>query len=272
MSAKLPNAAPLWPSLLGNLRGGLSPLRRNGDQRRRKCWATFLQGGGNVGRRYFDGAGSVFAPPQSTPRAGRERMVADQLGEGAFRRLFRGYVFAGLKQSDGRKNPPARNSRAQQGIGRVFSSIRPAVFLHSGGTQTKRGEIVGRRSRFGRGGSVFAPPESTTRAEKKSIMADRLDDGPRWQRRRGFWFRGLDCPYGKETKKRETSERSAVSGESSPRFGRNRGQGRRNSWATSVFLESRLCFRAAGVDLSSGRNKHRRRNCAKGHFGSIAIA
>ena len=37
---KLHNAAPYCATLLGYLRGGIFPLRRNGDQRRRNSWAT----------------------------------------------------------------------------------------------------------------------------------------------------------------------------------------------------------------------------------------
>ena len=75
--------------------------------------------------------------------------------------------------------------------------IYAAVFSHSGGTEAKGGEIGGRRCYFSRVGSVFAPPESTCRAEQKPIMANHLARAPRWQCRLGFFAAGVDRPYGK---------------------------------------------------------------------------
>ena len=41
-SAKLLNAAPLWETLLGNLRAGIFPLRRTANEGRGKTWASML--------------------------------------------------------------------------------------------------------------------------------------------------------------------------------------------------------------------------------------
>ena len=72
-----------------------------------------------------------------------------------------------------------------------------AVFPHSGGPRTKGGKIAGRRCYFSRVGSVFAPLESTCRAEQTPIMASHFGRAPRWQCRRGYFSAGVDCPYGK---------------------------------------------------------------------------
>ena len=71
-----------------------------------------------------------------------------------------------------------------------FLGFYAAVFPHSGGPETRGDEIVGRQCYLSRVGSVFAPPESTCRAEKEPTTADR------WQCRLGFLSAGVDCPYG----------------------------------------------------------------------------
>ena len=77
-----------------------------------------------------------------------------------------------------------------------YSEICAAVLSHLGGTETKGGEVVGRRCYFSRVGSVVALPESTRRAETKPIMANRVGRAPRWQCRFGYLSAGVGCPYG----------------------------------------------------------------------------
>ena len=55
-------------------------------------------------------------------------------------------------------------------------------------------------------------------------------------------------------------------------FRQNKNRARGNFRATPLFRRSRLRFCSAGVDLSSGTNKRRRRTRAKGFFGCVAIA
>ena len=87
-------------------------------------------------------------------------------------------------------------------------------------------------------------------------------------------------PIRKKTNEREKSERSAVLGKSSRIFTRRHipAQAERKPSAAkspngvAVSTESALFSCSAVVDLSSGKNKRRRRNRAKGPVGSNAIA
>ena len=68
--------------------------------------------------------------------------------------------------------------------------------------------------------------EPTRQAEGETIMANRMDHAPRWQRRIGYSPGGVACRYAKETNVRGTSERSAVVGESPRIFTRRRASTR----------------------------------------------
>ena len=66
----------------------------------------------------------------------------------------------------------ARNPHTQSRSVRLSSDIFAAVFLHSGGTEAKGDEIVGRRCRVGRADSAFATPDSPSRKERTNIGED----------------------------------------------------------------------------------------------------
>ena len=61
----------------------------------------------------------------------------------------------------------------------VACDIRPVVLLHSVESQISGGDIEERTSHLGRPTFVFAPPESTSRAEGTPTMGEKSDERPR---------------------------------------------------------------------------------------------
>ena len=85
-----------------------------------------------------------------------------------------------VTRSPGQKKPqPARNTPAKRRDGSVACDICQVVLSHSGGSHISGGNVIGQTCRSGRFALVFAPPESTHRAEKTPRMAEKSDELPR---------------------------------------------------------------------------------------------
>ena len=70
-----------------------------------------------------------------------------------------------------RRRRQARNARTRLRLVTVACDICPFVLCHSGGSQISGGYMVGRPCHSGCLALVFAPPESTSRAEKTPRMS-----------------------------------------------------------------------------------------------------
>ena len=86
-----------------------------------------------------------------------------------------GNVAAGISPPESTAH--TENFRKQLRFGRVFSDLFWVAFFRSDGTETKRGEQVGRRCFFERVGSVFASLESTPSSGKHKHRRGRCADG-----------------------------------------------------------------------------------------------
>ena len=203
--------------------------------------------------------------------------MANQSDHASRRQCRLGSFSGGVDRPYGKKTNLRETSERSAVLRESLRVIYAAVFSHSGGTEAKGGEIGGRRCYFSRVGSVFAPPESTCRAEQKPIMANQLARAPRWQCRLGFFAAGVDRPYGKLPNFRTQLRFGRVFSDlywvaffRSDRTKTKRGEqdGRRR------FFE-----RESGPFLLRWSRRHRVGNtnigedaARTGHFGSIGIA
>ena len=205
-----------------------------------------------------------------TWQEGQKPTMANQVDRAPRRQCRLGYFSGGVDRPYGKKTNMRETSERSAVLRESLRVIYAAVFSHSGGTEAKGGEIGGRRCYFSRVGSVFAPPESTCRAEQKPIMANQLARAPRWQCRLGFFAAGVDRPYGKLPNFRTQLRFGRVFSDlywvaffRSDRTKTKRGEqdGRRR-----FFERVGSVFASLESTPSSGKHKHRRGRCADGAF------
>ena len=196
--------------------------------------------------------------------------MANQPDHASRRQCRLGSFSGGVDRPYGKKPNMRETSERSAVLRESLRVIDAAAFSHSGGTEAKGGEIGGRRCYFSRVGSVFAPPESTCRAEQKPIMANQLARAPRWQCRLGFFAAGVDRPYGKLPNFRTQLRIGRVFSDlywvaffCSDRTKTERGEqdGRRR-----FFERVGPVFASLESTPSSGKHKHRRGRCADGAF------
>ena len=196
--------------------------------------------------------------------------MANQSDHASRRQCRLGSCSGGVDRPYGKKTNMRETSERSAVLRDSPRVIYAAAFSHSGGTEAKGGEIGGRRCYFRRVGSVFAPPESTCRAEQKPIMANQLARAPRWQCRLGFFAAGVDRPYGKLPNFRTQLRFGRVFSDlywvaffRSDRTKTKRGEqdGRRR-----FFERVGSVFASLESTPSSGKHKHRRGRCADGAF------
>ena len=124
--------------------------------------------------------------------------MANKLGHALRWRCRIGFFPGRVGRPCGKKNWQAQKIRAKRRFGGAASVICEAAFVQSNGSQTKLGEISERRCFLESVAVVCAPPQSTSRAEKEPILADRLGQVPRWHLHRGNLFCGVDPPGSEE--------------------------------------------------------------------------
>ena len=73
----------------------------------------------------------------------------------------------------------------------VACDVCPVVLLHSGAPQISGASMIERPCHYGRVASVFAPPESTYRAEKTPPTAEKSAERPRQPPRLRYLFGGI---------------------------------------------------------------------------------
>ena len=198
------------------------------------------------------------------------------------------------------ENELARNFWTQRRFVRLFSEIFAAVFPHSGGQKTKRGQISGRQCYFSRVGSPFAPPESKSQAGKKPIMANHVGsrhghfrgDKPEpaenlhyvlfWQSRHRFLSVGVNLAGRGKTDRGEPSGPRATSAVSPWLFLRQRrptireeNELARNFCTQRHFARASSHISAAAFPHSNGpqtkRGKIVGRRCRFGRVGSFSL-